>query len=152
MSITLSAVVAPRHASHQLKLTPTVQASTDSVVVAAESVVVAADSVVVAAESVVVAAESVVVAAESLWLLQSPLWLLQSPLWLLQVEIRFTKIAFEEEQICRETYLKAYESGAISTAISSLSLPALHPQTGLPYVQPIISTLIHLHAPTASTI
>merc|ERR1712086_932908 len=50
------------------------------------------------------------------------------------VEIRFTKIAFEEEQICSETYMKAYESGAISTAISSLSLPALHPQTGLPYV------------------
>jgi len=40
-----------------------------------------------------------------------------------QVEIRYTKIAFEQEEICSDTYLKAFESGAIKHAVESLRWP-----------------------------
>lgn len=46
------------------------------------------------------------------------------------VEIRYTKIAFQSEEICARTYEQAYAQGAIQTAVSTLRWPAKNQQGG----------------------
>ena len=50
------------------------------------------------------------------------------------VEIRHTKIAFDAEEICADTYQRALDSGAIKTAVNSLHWPQKTLQRDDPYI------------------